>query len=126
MCTDDALTYSSSNSDAVSSRVPAEDSRSSQSMSLSKILNKARQLGYSSFDSISVAMDAKEWLKRVIATFDDMVLNDELRLKVATRLLEGRARVLWDNLKSRSRTVLTCLEFQEEFDEEYSTHFHKD
>lgn len=42
-------------------------------------------------------MVAKEWLKRVIATFDDMVLEDELRLKVTTRLLESGARVWWES-----------------------------
>lgn len=31
--------------------------------------------------------------KKVIDIFNDKVLEDELRLKVATRLLEGRAKV---------------------------------
>lgn len=50
-------------------------------------------MGCSSFDDTSDFMVAKEWLKRVIDTFDDMVLKDKVRLKVATRLLESRARV---------------------------------
>ncbi|XP_039119002.1 proline-rich protein 36-like [Dioscorea cayenensis subsp. rotundata] len=106
--------------------VPAEDSRSSQSLFLSKLLKEARQLGCSSFDGTSDAMVAKEWLKRVIATFDDMVLEEDLRLKVATRLLEGRARVWWESLKGRSRVVLSWSDFQREFDEEYYTRFHRD
>lgn len=50
-------------------------------------------MSHRSFDGASDAMLAKKWLKRVIVTFDNMVPEYELRLKVATRLLEGRARV---------------------------------
>ncbi|XP_039117955.1 uncharacterized protein LOC120253788 [Dioscorea cayenensis subsp. rotundata] len=62
----------------------------------------ARQLGCGSFDGTSDAMIAKEWVKRVIATFDDMSLGGETRLVVATRLLEAGARIWWESLKSRS------------------------
>lgn len=57
---------------------------------------------------------------------NDTVLEDELRRNVSTRLLERRARVWWESLKRHSRTASTWLEFQEEFDKEYYTHFHKD
>lgn len=42
-------------------------------------------------------MISKEWLKRVIATFDDMGLDDEMRLKVVTRLLENREWIWWQS-----------------------------
>ncbi|XP_039143934.1 uncharacterized protein LOC120281061 [Dioscorea cayenensis subsp. rotundata] len=71
-------------------------------------------------------MVAKEWLKQVIATFDDMVLEEELRLKVATRLLDSRARVWWESLKGHFYDVLSWSEFHREFDEEYYTHFHRE
>lgn len=45
-------------------------------------------------------MVTKECLKRVIATFNDMALEEELSLKVATRLLEGKARVWWESLRA--------------------------
>ncbi|KAH7691842.1 Retroviral ribonuclease H protein [Dioscorea alata] len=106
--------------------VTAEDSRTTQSMFLSKLLKEARQLGCGSFDGTSDALVAKEWLKRVIATFDDMVLDEVLRLKVATRLLEGIARVWWESLRGRSHVALTWPDFQNEFDEEYYTRFHRD
>lgn len=71
-------------------------------MFLSKLLKKARKLGCISFDVTSDAMVAKEWLKRVIATLDNMILKEKLRLKVTTTLLEGSARVWWDSLKIHS------------------------
>lgn len=106
--------------------VPKEDSRSSKSLFLSKLLKKARKLGCISFDVTSDAMVAKEWLKRVIATFDNMVLEDEPRLQVATRLLEGRARVWWESLKGHSHVALSWSDFQKEFDEVYYTCFYRD
>lgn len=63
------------------------------------------------FDFMIDAMVAKEYLKRITATFNDMVLEDDLRVKVATRLLKDRARVWWENLKGRSYTRLTWTNF---------------
>ncbi|XP_039115300.1 uncharacterized protein LOC120250538 [Dioscorea cayenensis subsp. rotundata] len=105
---------------------PGEASGPSQALALSKLLKEARQLGCGSFDGTSDAMIAKEWVKRVIATFDDMSLGGETRLRVATRLLEGRARIWWESLKSRSFGQVTWSDFLREFDEEYYTRFHRD
>ena len=88
-------------------------------------MKKARQLGCSTFEGTSDAIVAKQWLKKVVATFDDMSLVDELKLKVAIRLLDKRASVWWENLRSRAHTQLTWTDFLKEFDEEYYTYFHR-
>lgn len=97
-----------------------------QALALSKLLKEARQLGYGSINSTSDAMISKEWIKRMIVTIDDMSLGTEMRLRVATRLLEGRAQIWWESLKSRSFGQVTSLDFLREFDEEYYNWFHPD
>ena len=49
---------------------------------------KARLLGYKTFSGIVDAVIAKKWLKNVSNTLYDMELDDELKLKVATRLID--------------------------------------
>ena len=41
----------------------------------------------------------KNWLKRVSDTLIDMKLDDELKLRVAIRLMDMSATIWWDNLK---------------------------
>ncbi|XP_039121175.1 60S ribosomal protein L35-like [Dioscorea cayenensis subsp. rotundata] len=53
------------------------------------------------------AIAAKEWLKRLHATFEGMGIENELKLKVADRLLENRSRIWWETLKGRSDIPLT-------------------
>ncbi|KAH7685678.1 Zinc finger CCHC-type protein [Dioscorea alata] len=107
-------------------QAPVEDSKISHSLILSKLLKEARQLGCNAFDGSSDAIAAKEWLKRLLATFEDMGIEDELKLKVAVRLLENRARIWWETLKDRTDAPLTWSDFLHEFDEEYYTRFHRD
>ena len=57
------------------------------------MVKEARQLGCSTFEGTSDAIVAKQWQKKVVATFDDMSLEDDLKLKVATKLLDKRASV---------------------------------
>ena len=68
---------------------------------------------------------AKQWQKKVVATFVDMSLVDDLKLKVAIRLLDKRASVWSENLRSCAHTQLTWTDFLKEFNEENSTHFHQ-
>ena len=68
----------------------------------------------------------KNWLKRVSNTLTDMELNDELKLRVATRLIDKSAITWWDNLKLKSIVLVTWDLFVQEFNEHYYTHFHKD
>ena len=53
----------------------------------------------------------KNWLKRVFDTLTDMELNDDLKLRVATRLIYKSVTTWWDNLKLRAihRVLRVCL-----------------
>ena len=42
---------------------------------------------------------AKNWLKKITDTMIDIKLEDSLKLKVATRLMDKSAATWWDNLK---------------------------
>ena len=44
-------------------------------------------MGCETFSSIVDVVAAKNWLKRVLDTLTDIKLDDELNLKVATRLI---------------------------------------
>ena len=47
-------------------------------------------------------MVGKNWLKRVSDTLTDMELDDELKLRMTTKLLDKSVAIWWDNLKLRS------------------------
>ena len=55
-----------------------------------------------------------------------MELDDELKLKVATGLIDKSVAAWQDNLKLRSTALITWDLFVQEFDEQYYTHFHRD
>ena len=42
---------------------------------------------------------AKNWLKRVFETLTNMELDDDLKLRVTTRLIDKIAATWWNNLK---------------------------
>ncbi|EOX99993.1 Gag protease polyprotein [Theobroma cacao] len=54
-----------------------------------------------------------------------MGLDDDMKLMVATRLLEKRARTWWNSVKSHSATPQTWSDFLREFDGQYFTYFHQ-
>ena len=58
---------------------------------LSKLVKKARQLGCKTFSSSIDAIVAKNWLKKVSNTLTDLKLDDDLKLRVATRLIDKSA-----------------------------------
>ena len=66
---------------------------------LSKLIKEARMLGCEIFSRSVDDVVEKNWLKRVFDTLNDMKLDDELKLKVATRLIDKSAATWWDNLK---------------------------
>ena len=68
----------------------------------------------------------RNWLKRISDTLNDMKLDDDLKLKVATRLIDKSAATWWDNLKLRVSTLITWNLFVQEFNEQFYTRFHKD
>ena len=74
---------------------------------LSKLIKKARTLGCETFSGTVDAVIARNWLKRVSDTLNDMELDDDLKLKVATRLIDKSATTWWDNLKLRITTPIT-------------------
>ena len=53
-----------------------------------------------------------------------MKLDDELKLRVATRFMDKSAATWWDNLKLHSTTHVTWNYFVLKFNEQYYTHFH--
>ena len=55
---------------------------------LSKLVKKVRQLGCETFSSTIDVVATKNWLKKVSNTLTNMELNDELKLRVATRLID--------------------------------------
>ena len=57
-------------------------------LKLSKLVKEARQLGCETFFSTINAVMGKNWLKRISNTLTDMELDDELKLRVATRLMD--------------------------------------
>ena len=55
-----------------------------------------------------------------------MKLDDDLKLRVATRLIDKSATTWWDNLKLRATTPVTWDMFIREFNEQFYTWFHRD
>ena len=54
------------------------------------------------FFGIVDVVAAKNWLKRIFDTLIDMELNDELKLRVTSKLIDKIAASWWDNVKLRS------------------------
>ncbi|WRX10265.1 Reverse transcriptase domain - like 10 [Theobroma cacao] len=96
-----------------------------QDVSISKKLKEARQLVCVSFTGELDATMAKDWINQVLETLSDIRLDDDMKLMVATRLLEKRARTWWNSVKSRSTTSQTWFDFLREFDGQYFTYFHQ-
>ena len=55
-----------------------------------------------------------------------MELDDSLKLKVATRLMDKSAVTWWDHLKLRISTPITWDLFVQEFNDQFYTRFHRD
>ena len=56
-------------------------------------------MGYETFLGIVDVVAAKNWLKRVLDILTNTELNDELKLRVATKLIDQSITTWWDNLK---------------------------
>ena len=93
---------------------------------LSKLIKEARLLGCETFSGTVDVVVVKNWLKRITDTLFDMELNDSLKLKVATRLMDKSAATWWDNLKLRISTSITWELFVQEFNDKFYTRFHRD
>ena len=75
-------------------------------MKLFKLVKKARLLGCQTFSGSTDALVAKNWLKKIFDTLTDMELDDSLKLKMATRLMDKSVTTWWDNLKLRTSTLI--------------------
>ena len=74
---------------------------------LSKLVKEARILGCQTFSGTMDAIVIKNWIKKVSDTMVDMELEDTLKLRVATRLLDQNAATWWENLKLRTSVTIT-------------------
>ena len=81
-------------------------SSTTSGVKLSKLIKEARTLGCETFSGTVDTVVERNWLKRVSDTLNDMELDDNLKLKVATRLIDKSAATWWDNLKLRVTTPL--------------------
>ena len=86
-------------------------------LKLSKLVKEARLLGCQTFFGTVDAIVAKYWIKKVSDTMVDMELEDTLKLRVATRLLDQSAAIWWENLKLRTFVPITCELFVREFND---------
>ncbi|EOY21236.1 Uncharacterized protein TCM_012637 [Theobroma cacao] len=84
-------------------------------VSIFKKLEEARQLGCISFTGDLDATAAKDWIIQVLKTLNDMRLEDDMKLMVATRLLEKspEAHVLIDSGSDRSYATTTFASFSD-------------
>ena len=60
---------------------------------LSKLVKEARLLGCDTFSRTIGVVIAKNWLKKIFNTLTDMKLNDSLKPRVATRLMDKSAAI---------------------------------
>ena len=54
---------------------------------------------------------ARNWLNKIFDTLADMELDDNLKLKVTTKLIDKSATTWWDNLKLRTPIPITWYLF---------------
>ena len=92
----------------------------------SKLVKEVTQLGCETFLCIVDVVAVRNWLNKVLDTLTNMELKDEMKLWVATRLIDKIAATWWDNQKLRSIAPVTWDLFVQEFKEQYYTHFYRD
>ena len=95
-------------------------------LKLSKLVKEARLLGCQTFSETVDDIVAKNWIKKISDTMVNMELDDTLKLKVATRLLDQSATTWWENFKLRTSVPIISELFVREFNDQYYTHFHRD
>ena len=96
-------------------------SSTTSGIKLSKLIKEVRTFGCETFFGSVDAVIARNWLKRVFDTLNDMELDDKLKLKVATRLIDKSAEIkkaricLFKNLMSNSTLGFTKIKKMQEF-----------
>ena len=86
-------------------------------MKLSKLIKEAKLLGYETFSGTVDAIVSKNWMTKITDTIVDMELEDSLKLKVATRLMDKSAITWWENLKLCTTIPITLELFVREFND---------
>ncbi|CAH9088527.1 unnamed protein product [Cuscuta europaea] len=74
---------------------------------ISKYLKEARALGCKSFDGTSDITVAADWIKKVKDASMDMQVTPDMKLTVASRLLEGIASTWWESVEGKYRGAIT-------------------
>ncbi|CAH9081223.1 unnamed protein product, partial [Cuscuta epithymum] len=90
---------------------------------ISKFIKEARDLGCKPFDGTGDISVAAEWIKRFNEAALDMQLPPIMKLRVATRLLEGMASTWWDGVKGKYGEAVTWENFRQEFFNQYYSDF---
>ncbi|CAH9143139.1 unnamed protein product [Cuscuta epithymum] len=90
---------------------------------ISKYLKEARDLGCKPFDGTGDISIAAEWIKRFNEAALDMQLPPNMKMRVATRLLEGMASTWWDGVKGKYGENVTWENFRQEFFNQYYSDF---
>ena len=73
-----------------------------QGVKLSKLVKEVRLLSCETFSGSVDAIVAKNWMEKITNIMIDMELEDNLKLKVATRLMDKIATTWWENLILRT------------------------
>ena len=71
-------------------------------MKLSKLVNEAKLLGCETFFGTVDAVAAKNWQKKIFDTLTNIELDDSLKMRVNTMLMDKSFVTWWDNLKLRA------------------------
>ncbi|CAH9097842.1 unnamed protein product [Cuscuta europaea] len=88
-----------------------------------KYLKEARALGCKSFDGKGDISEAADWIKKLNDASRDMQIGLDMKLRVATRLLDGVAAVWWEGVEGMFRVEATWENFEVEFYDEYCYEF---
>ncbi|CAH9050032.1 unnamed protein product [Cuscuta epithymum] len=92
---------------------------------ISKYLKEARALGCKSFDGKGDISVAADWIKKLNEAARDMQIGLDIKLTVATRLLEGVAAVWWEGVEGKFHGETTWEKFEVEFYNQYYSEFEK-
>ena len=76
-------------------------------LKLSTLVKEARLLGCQTFSGSVDAIVVKNWIKKVSDTMVDMELEDTLKLRITTRLLDQIVATWWENLKLHTCVPIT-------------------
>ncbi|CAH9113121.1 unnamed protein product [Cuscuta epithymum] len=90
---------------------------------ISKYLKEARALGCRSFDGTGDITVATDWIKKVKDASRDMQISPDVKLTVASRLLEGMASTWWEGVEGKYRGDISWENFEREFYAQYYSDF---